>query len=138
MINNQPHYKIIFSTQKAHKMSIDGIEFWIVKKWINPDGSLSIEALKAYEEARALDEASRKKAKRISLASEEIDIEGFVEDAIGIGHESVNLTSIVFAWLKELTVLLSLLFEHEKMRDPSNKIYAIDVWRRIGKKLKSN
>lgn len=138
MINNQPHYDIIFSTEKAHKIKIEGIEFWICKQWIKSDGSLNRAALRAYEEAKALDLASRKKAKRRSLPKEEIDIEVLIEDAISIGHQGVNLTSLMLIWLKEITSHLALSFEHQSMQDPENKIYAINLWERVAKKIKAN
>ena len=122
------NYKIKHTTEKALKIEIEGLTFWIPKAWVSENGTLSAPALKAYEEA------SRKKAS----PKKGIDIEVLIEDAISIGHESVNLTSLKLIWLKEITLLLSLLFEHERMINPDNKIYAIDVHERIAKKLKTN
>ena len=38
-------------------------------------------------------------------------------------------------WLMGLTDLVSLLYEHEKMENPDNKIYGVDVKKHIAKRL---
>lgn len=127
------NYKVAFSTKKAHKIEIDGVEFWISNKWIKEDGLLSQEAIKAYERAKTIDMAVRKKAKTLSRI-ENVDVEALLEE---LNEKKADISSVLFVWLNELTSLLNVLYSHQMMRDNANKIYAIDVWRRIAKILKN-
>ena len=134
MINN--NYKIKHATEKALKIEMEGLTFWIPKAWIGENGTLSTSALKVYEEAKKQDQERRAKAKEKQAKTEEINIKEFIEQAISIGHENVDLSAIKFIWLKELTSLVALLFSHQKMRDQANQIFALDVWSHIKKSLK--
>lgn len=44
--------EIIKSTKKAHLIKIDGIEFWIQKRWLKADNTLTPAGLKSFENAK--------------------------------------------------------------------------------------
>ena len=45
--------QIVFSTKKAHKLSADGVVFWVQKKWLRDDNTLTPAGVKSYEQAQA-------------------------------------------------------------------------------------
>ena len=118
-------YKIKYETEKALRIERDGSTFWIPKTWLNENGELSELALRAYQKAKKRDEKSRESAKKVHI--NEINVNELAE----MIHQSAKLSSVKLIWLKELTALVALLFSHQNMRDPSNQVYAIDVWNHI-------
>lgn len=51
---------IVRETKKAYLLSIDGIEFWVQKRWYNTEkGRLTPKGLESYEEAKALQAADQ-------------------------------------------------------------------------------
>lgn len=45
--------KTIRETQKALQLEIDGVQFWIQKRWLREDGTLTAKGTESFEKAKA-------------------------------------------------------------------------------------
>ncbi|MEM7175908.1 MAG: hypothetical protein AAF443_08320 [Chlamydiota bacterium] len=129
-------FEIVHETEKAYLIKKEGIKFWICKAWLLPSGELNEGAKKAFEKAKKEDMSAREAAKKTE-SIQSIDINSVLEQERSIAREKASLDIQRTVWLNELTKLVSLLFAHTKRADPSNQIYAIDVWGRIEKAMKT-
>lgn len=66
---NKAGINIVKSTEKAHLLEKDGQKFWIQKRWLKEDGSLTPAGIKSFEEAKAATEERAKGTKYYEVAS---------------------------------------------------------------------